>query len=537
MEGLIGRTSGLLGLAPTSLHAALLAFGAGLASQLTFCRNEPTITDFLLALTALVITNGIYYTTIGLYRAFFHPLRNYPGPFLPRLTKWAWFMRYRTGRYHRWVYSMGQKYGDVVRLGPRDIVFFNPEDAALVNGPHSKLSKGTHADGSPWAAAHSVTFVKDTVEHRYRRRIWDQGFTTAALASYEPRIAHLLEEMVSKFQERDGAEINMTDWASFYSFDAMGDLGFGNDFNMVATGTTHPYREFLHKAFKMRSMWMTMPWCKYAVAYLPVDADIKAKAKQFTKFSNDRFDARRAQGQTRPDIFSHLLKQDVESGGKLTEAELREEARAIILAGSDTTAFALAMIFFNLVEHPELYTRVQEEVDALNAKGPFKGTTLGPEQIPLVIGAINETLRVFPPAPEPTQRTNGPTPTTINGQYIPPYTNCYVCPWALHRDDRYFSQPNDFIPERWVEALRPPKFNHNPKAFIPFGSGLYNCAGRALAALEMRQLLCTILYRFTFERGPHYNREAILDSLSSNGSMEVGPIHLVVRARKPAEGN
>lgn len=50
--------------------------------------------------------------------------------------------------------------------------------------------------------------------------------------------------------------------------------------------------------------------------------------------------------------------------------------------------------------------------------------------------------------------------------------------------------------------------------------------------LEMRQLLATILYRFTFEKGPHYDKGTILNSLSSNGSMEVGAIPLVIRARK-----
>ena len=119
-----------------------------------------------------------------------------------------------------------------------------------------------------------------------------------------------------------------------------------NNDELRHVGTTHPYRDFLQKTFKMRSMWMTMPWCKYLVAYLPMDSDMKAKAKQFGKFSNARFEARRAQGQTRPDIFSHLLKEDVEAGGRLTEPELREEAKAIILAGSDTTAFALAYVLF-----------------------------------------------------------------------------------------------------------------------------------------------------------------------------------------------
>lgn len=83
-------------------------------------------------------------------------------------------------------------------------MFFDPNDAILVNGPASKLSKGAHADGSPLSEAHSVTFVRNRVEHRHRRRIWDQGFTTAALASYEPRIAQLLETLVFKFNERAG---------------------------------------------------------------------------------------------------------------------------------------------------------------------------------------------------------------------------------------------------------------------------------------------------------------------------------------------
>jgi hypothetical protein len=116
------------------------------------------------------------------------------------------------------------------------------------------MAKGAHADGSPWAKARSVTFVKDRAEHRARRRIWDQGFTTAALQQYEPRITSLLEAVSDQFASRIGrrcslakiimepyadfsaGEINFADWTSFFAFDAMGDLGFGNDFGMVKKG-------------------------------------------------------------------------------------------------------------------------------------------------------------------------------------------------------------------------------------------------------------------------------------------------------------
>ena len=139
MQDLFDRTREVTGLVPPAIHVSVIAVVAGLASHHTFRKTEPTLSNFLVALTALQLTTGILYTangiwpegqflhglkqaaiftlfylptlgtSIGLYRAFFHPLRGYPGPLLPRITKWAWFMRYRTGRYHRWVSAMRDK--------------------------------------------------------------------------------------------------------------------------------------------------------------------------------------------------------------------------------------------------------------------------------------------------------------------------------------------------------------------------------------------------------------------------------------------
>lgn len=152
----------------------------------------------------------------------------------------------------------------------------------------------------------------------------------------------------------------MADWTSYFAFDAMGELGFGIDFGMVkrgkyqfhyslgsfglilSQGEAHMYRNYVQEAMRMRSVWIVLPWCKYIVKYLPMDNEMKARTRDFVNFGNERFEARRAQGTVRPDVFSHLLAHDKESGGKLTDAELREDCKAIILAGSDTTSFALA---------------------------------------------------------------------------------------------------------------------------------------------------------------------------------------------------
>lgn len=139
MESILSRTSEATGLAPMTLHVNLVAIAAGLASHQIFRKSEPTVASFALVLIALQSTTALFYgakgsvsehqilyslkqtaiftvtyltvlsTSIVLYRGFLHPLRKYPGPFLPRITKWAWFFRYRTGRYHRWVYDMHLK--------------------------------------------------------------------------------------------------------------------------------------------------------------------------------------------------------------------------------------------------------------------------------------------------------------------------------------------------------------------------------------------------------------------------------------------
>lgn len=109
-------------------------------------------------------------------------------------------------------------------------------------------------------------------------------------------------------------------------------------------GVPHFYRQLVHAAVKARGVWSIIPWAKHIIPLIPAGKDTKAQWKQFAEFSDAKFKERKAQGTSRPDVFRHLLAADVESGGKLTEAELKEDCRSIIIAGSDTTSFALTYV-------------------------------------------------------------------------------------------------------------------------------------------------------------------------------------------------
>jgi cytochrome P450 len=70
-----------------------------------------------------------------------------------------------------------------------------------------------------------------------------------------------------------------------------------------------------------------------------------------------------------------------------------------------------------------------------------------------------------------------------------------MSPWSMHRDPRFYDNPEQFLPERWQNGLasRLPKF-----AFFPFSSGPRRCVGSAYAMQEATIAVATILPRYAF---------------------------------------
>jgi cytochrome P450 len=89
---------------------------------------------------------------------------------------------------------------------------------------------------------------------------------------------------------------------------------------------------------------------------------------------------------------------------------------------------------------------------------------------------------------------------------IPEQTQLCLHTYSIHRDPRYFHTPEEFLPERWFSTGAPPG-EHNAAAFFPFSYGPTICAGKNLALMEMRMLLCWVLRRFRFSKAPGISYE------------------------------
>lgn len=197
---------------------------------------------------------------------------------------------------------------------------------------------------------------------------------------------------------------------------------------------------------------------------------------------------RRARSEPGRDLLGRLISATEAEGAELDEARLADEVRTLMLAGHETTAIALTASLFELAKHPEHQAWAAEEVLALEGE-PDADTAL-----PRLDAVLDEAMRLHPPAPafarEPTE------PIELGGHTIPAGTTLMLAPFILHRSARYFDDPLTWNPRRWTPEMRAalPKF-----AFYPFGGGPRVCIGAAMARVEARLALVSILRRFRVE--------------------------------------
>jgi cytochrome P450 len=118
-------------------------------------------------------------------------------------------------------------------------------------------------------------------------------------------------------------------------------------------------------------------------------------------------------------------------------------------------------------------------------------------RLPYLQAVLTEVLRLYPPA-YILARTSI-APCTIGGYNIPVGTTVLMSQWVMHRDARYFDDPDAFRPERWLDGLA----DRLPAGvYLPFGDGPRRCIGQGFALLEAALVVGTIAQRFRFRLVP-----------------------------------
>ncbi|EDX86892.1 Cytochrome P450 superfamily [Synechococcus sp. PCC 7335] len=227
------------------------------------------------------------------------------------------------------------------------------------------------------------------------------------------------------------------------------------------------------------------PWGKFLRKRQRIDnlvyAEIRDRAAEIKKDGGSA-------NSKRSDILSMLMASRTEDGEALSEQELRDELMALLFAGHETTATAMAWAMYWIHQLPAVKEKLLAELAGL---GP-KADPMAIAQLPYLSAVCKETLRRSPVAMFTFPRT-AEAPVNIVGYSFPKGTTFLGCIFLTHQREDLYPDPKAFRPERFLER----KFS--PYEFIPFGAGSRRCVGEALAQYEMKLAVATMVANYQFE--------------------------------------
>ncbi|HXY08225.1 MAG TPA: cytochrome P450 [Terriglobales bacterium] len=232
---------------------------------------------------------------------------------------------------------------------------------------------------------------------------------------------------------------------------------------------------------------------------------------------------RREETASGDDLLARLLRaSDAETGQSMSNQLLADNILSFLIAGFDTTAFALTWTLYLIARSPEWEARILEEVSRVVGEGPVSSAHVA--QLVTVQQVLKESLRLFPTAPVIVRDIVDDV--EFDGVTVPKGTLGFIPIYAIHRHRGFWEDPDRFDPNRFSpdNPCKPSRYQ-----YMPFGAGPRVCIGASFAMLEATIMLATFVRAAHFELDPGFEPEpsARMFLLPKNGM----PMRVMLRQK------
>jgi cytochrome P450 len=328
--------------------------------------------------------------------------------------------------------------------------------------------------------------------HRRQRKIMLPAFHREQIAASVDTMVAEIERALDRCS--DGARLDLYEWTRTLALRVAMRALFGMDPDRGARDGTDAAHEF-EEALQFFTQDYVLQILRGPRS--PWDRMVKARAKLDT-IVFDEIARRRREGHEGLDLLSLLMAAEDEDGDRLSEQELRDEVMTLLFAGHDTTTSTVSFLAYELMRHPREREIVVEELDrVLAGRAPSAADLAG--GLPLLEQAVDETLRLYPPAWVGPRRTV--ESFEFEGVHVPANQPINYSSWVSHHLPDVWEDPEAFKPERFAPEAKAAL----PKgAYIPFGGGSRTCIGMRFGLLEVRAITAMLLQRFRPELDPGY---------------------------------
>lgn len=388
--------------------------------------------------------------------------------------------------------EIADRYGDIAEMkvfGEPWFLVSHPEDIEELMVKHARIMGRDSYTVVLQRALGMGLLTSDGDLWKRQRKLMAQAFTPKRIKSYAEAMVRVTDRALVPL--RDGTEINLHDEMSRVTLEVVAEVLFGHSVDAETIESVRHAMEVINEFYaNSPEVILRFPkWVPTPRNYRMNDAVAKIDEVIYRIIG-----ARRA-GEPKDDLLGTLLAALDDEGTGMDDQQLRDEAITLFLAGHETTALAMAHTLYLLSKHPAIERELYAEVERVLGDRP--PTAEDVPKLALVDRVIKESMRLYPPAW--TTGREATEPLELRGYTIPKGAQILMSQWVVHRDPRFFPNPEGFDPDRWLpeNASKLPRY-----AYFPFGGGPRVCIGNHFAMMEAALILAMVVQRYRLELLP-----------------------------------
>ncbi|KAI1636723.1 cytochrome P450 [Biscogniauxia mediterranea] len=443
-----------------------------------------------------------------------HRLRHFPGPWFASFSYlWAYFAM-KTGRMHLRLAEEQEKYGKIVRIGPKELLVYDPDTLWQINSVRSNYGRGRWYYASiqfdPYG--HSVLSEPNTTRHDKRKALIPGAYAGKGAVNLEQKVnsqvAIMVDMLKNYYIKKGGSQIlDFGKLIRYFQVDLVTLTGSGESWGDLATETDQfnfisiadTFVPFLH-SFMMVPLLRDFFASKFFLTLAgPKPTDANGMGKFLGIVKNEV--AKRFENSPRGNYEDgDMLDEWIKNGMSRRECEL--ELAAQVPAGSETSTTAIRGIMLYILTAPNVYAKLQEEIEIAIRDGRISRPITNEEakKLPYLQAVINEGLRMVPPAITGFPKRVPAGGDTICGQFVPEGTDIFVNLWSMVRNKEVFGEDADlFRPERFLECDETKRTQFMKCIDLAFGHGRWQCPGKTLAWIELNKIFVELFREFDFQ--------------------------------------
>ncbi|RDL42235.1 uncharacterized protein BP5553_02214 [Venustampulla echinocandica] len=481
-------------------------------------RDElPSYWNLTILSTLAIAIAGIYVSSLAVYRLYFSPIANIPGPKLAAVTQW--FETYYElvsgggGNFTREIKKMHEKYGPIVRINPTEVHIDDVEYYETLYAPsmpYSKLQMFENRFNMPRA-----TFATASHDlHKPRRAALAPFFSTRRIQGHGRLMQELVDRICGRLTEEyqgKGKALILNDVYGCLSGDVITNLAFARSYDLLST--EHWESPFTIAVNNLIRDSHTMTHFSWIIPFMNLFPDklimaISDNARPIVQFRQEmeqqirdilagkNEDAKLASYDT---VFAELLNSKLPPH-ELTQDRLQNEAVSVIGAGFETTRWALTVASYHILANPAITERLRQElIEAIpDPDNILSWADL--QALPYLTACIEEALRLSYGIVQRSPRVSPEIGFQYKDIHIPPGFPVSMDNWHMHHNETVFPDSYTYKPERWLGNPKGPDGVKNLSRYmVAFGRGNRMCLGMPMAYCEIYIALASLFRRFEFQ--------------------------------------